>query len=190
MKCARIAGALLAAAALLLSACSSDGSSSGTYTFHGAQSPPHLISESARKPAQNFSGSLLTGDGTFRLTQDAGKVVVVNFWGAWCPPCRIETPQFNAMYQAYKSKGVAFVGIDIKEASRSLPTAFVRQYKISYPIVYDNEGATAVRLGNPPTQGAPFTILLDSQHRVAGVYLGPLARADLEPMLNTLVAEN
>ena len=64
-------------------------------------------------------------------------------------------------------KNVGFVGIDIKEAGRGAPRAFVKDNKIHYPIVYDELGETALRLGNIPTQGVPFTVILDKQHRVA-----------------------
>jgi hypothetical protein len=55
--------------------------------------------------------------------------------------------------------------------------------------VYDEDGQTALRLGNIPTRGYPFTIILDSQHRVAAVYLLTLAANDLKPVLNKLLAE-
>jgi thiol-disulfide isomerase/thioredoxin len=181
--------ALLAAALVVLSACSSSGASGSTFHFTGAQSAPHVIAAADRKPAPDFTGSLLDG-GTYDLKKDAGKVTVVNFWGTWCGPCRIETPQFGQMYQAYRSKGVAFVGIDVKEPGKDQPRAFVKQYDIRYPIVYDEVGETAVRLGDIPTQAMPFTVVLDKHHRVAGVYVVRMAPSDLEPILHTLLAES
>lgn len=172
----------------MLSACSSSGSSDGSYSYHGSQPSGTLIKVADRKPVHDFSGSLLSG-GTYRLTQDAGKITVVNFWGQWCPPCQVETPQFGQIYEAYKSKDVTFVGIDIKEPDRSKPRAFVKENNIKYPIVYDEDGATALRMGNISVPGAPFTVLLDKEHRVAGVYALRMGPADLEPMLNKLIAE-
>lgn len=188
MKLLRLLAALLVAAAVVLSGCTSSGSNDGRYTFHGAQQVGKVIKVGDRKPADNFSGSLLTG-GKYQLTQDAGKVTVVNFWGTWCGPCKVETPQFGLVYDAYKAKDVTFVGIDVKDASREEPKVFVKENGIHYPIVYDEDGETAVRLGNIPTQGVPFTIVLDKQHRVAGVYLTRLSPKDLEPVLNKLIAE-
>jgi thiol-disulfide isomerase/thioredoxin len=188
MKPLRILAGLLVGVALVLSACTSSGSSDGSYTYHGAQALGSLITSADRKPVQNFGGSLLDG-GKFKLTQDAGQVTVVNFWGAWCGPCQVETPQFGQVYDQYKSKDVAFVGIDIKEASRDKPKAFVADHKIHYPIVYDEDGETALRMGNISTQAVPFTVLLDKQHRVAAVYVLRLAPTDLESVLNKLIAE-
>ena len=188
MKALRVLSAVLVAAVLVLSGCTSSAAKDGTFSFHGAQPVGKLITVSDRKPVHDFSGSLLDG-GKYRLADYAGKVTVVNFWGTWCGPCKIETPQFGQIYEAYKSKGVTFVGIDVKEPSRDEPRAFVRDNRIRYPIVYDEEGETAVRLGNIPTQAMPFTVVLDKDHRVAAVYVTRLAPSDLEPVLNKLVAE-
>jgi thiol-disulfide isomerase/thioredoxin len=180
--------AILAVAALLLAACSSGSSGSGdTYSFSGAQRFGTLIPVADRKPVPQFGGSLLT-HGTYNLAAYKGKAIVVNFWGTWCGPCTVETPTFQKVYDAYKNKDVSFVGIDIKDGTRDAPRSFVRDNHITYPIVYDETGETALRMGNIRVQATPFTVLLDKQHRVAGVYVGPLTAKDLEPMLNKLVA--
>jgi thiol-disulfide isomerase/thioredoxin len=188
MKSLRMLAALVLGAVVVLSACSSGGSSDGTYRFTGATKIGAVISPADRRPVHEFSGSLLAG-GTYRLQQDDGKVTVINFWGTWCGPCTVETPQFGQMYNTYRSRDVTFVGVDVKEAGRGDPKAFVAQHQIRYPIVYDEDGETAIRLGNIPTQAMPFTVVLDKQHRVAAVYLVRLAPADLEPVLNKLAAE-
>jgi thiol-disulfide isomerase/thioredoxin len=181
--------AIVAATTLALSSCSSSSSNSGTYSFSGAQQVGSLIPTKDRKPVPDFGGSLLSS-GNYKLSTYAGKAVVVNFWGTWCPPCVVETPQLESVYQAYKRKDVTFVGIDIKEGSRDAPKSFVKDNHIEYPMIYDETGETALRMGNIRVQATPFTVLLDKQHRVAGVYVGPLTPKDLEPMLNRLTAEN
>lgn len=179
--------AVVAAATLALSSCSGSSGGGSTYTFSGAQQVGSLIPVKDRKPVPAFGGSLLTG-GSYRLSDYTGKAVVVNFWGTWCPPCVVETPQLENVYQAYKSKGVTFVGVDIKEGSRDAPKSFVKDNHIEYPMIYDENGETALRMGNIRVQATPFTVLLDKQHRVAGVFLGPLTPKDLEPMLSRLTA--
>jgi peroxiredoxin len=84
---------------------------------------------------------------------------------------------------------VQFVGIDTKEALRDQPRSFVRDHRISYPIVFDESGRVAAELGKLPVQGLPFSVLVDKRGRVAAVYTGRLAPADVEPVLNQLVAE-
>ncbi len=163
------------------------GGGSDRYSFSGAQQIGSLIPVKDRKPVPDFGGPLL-GNGDYKLSAYDGKAVVVNFWGTWCPPCVVETPQLENVYQTYKNKDVTFVGVDIKEGSRDAPKSFVKDNHIQYPMIYDENGETALRMGNIRVQATPFTVLLDKQHRVAGVYVGPLTPKDLEPMLNRLTA--
>jgi thiol-disulfide isomerase/thioredoxin len=186
-----LACAALAAAALVTGCTGKnavDQAAGGQFRFVSASSPGQTWQPADRKKAGDFTADLLNG-GTFKLAGDAGKVVVVNFWASWCNPCKIETPQFDNVYRAYKSKGVDFVGIDFKD-QRSTARSFVQNYDISYPIVYDQQGKTALQLGHLPALGLPFTVLIDKQQRVAAVYTQALQPADLEPVLNKLLAES
>src|SRR5690242_4011113 len=121
--------ALLAvfAAALTVSACTGsdavDQSGAGTFQFNGGNSLGQLYSQADRKPAADFKAPLLDG-GQLRLSSTKGKVVVLNYWATWCPPCQTETPQFDLLYRKVKSKGVEFVGIDTKDV-RSKAKYFV-----------------------------------------------------------------
>lgn len=178
-------------AALALTGCTGKNAvdqSSGDFRFVSGTAKGKLIAADQRKKAGTFTGEGLNG-GTVDLAQDTGKVVVVNFWATWCGPCTTETPQFDSVYRANKASGVQFIGIDTKETSRDAPRAFVKDNQISYPIVWDEQGATAVALGRIPALALPFTVLLDKQHRVAAVYLSSLAPKDLQPVLNSLIAE-
>ena len=149
-----------------------------------ARSIPHAD----RKKAGSFTGELLDG-GKTSLAAAKGKIVVVNFWAAWCAPCRTETPQFDLLYRKIKSKGVDFIGIDTKDVKGNA-RAFVKENDISYPIVYDEQGETALRLGNIPQAALPFTVLIDKQGKVAGVYVIRLSTIDLQRSLDTLLAES
>lgn len=180
--------ASVAAATLALSACSSSGDSKD-YHYDGAQKLGTLIPVADRKPVPQFSGTLLSG-GRYKLSDYTGKAIVVNFWGTWCGPCVVETPQFESVYQSYRDKGVSFVGVDIKEGSRDEPRSFVADHHIQYPIIYDETGETALRMGGIRVQATPFTVLLDREHRVAGVYAATLTPQDLEPMLDKLTSRS
>lgn len=180
-----IAAAL--AALVALSACS--GSDSKDYRFTGAQQVGKLIPVKDRKPAQNVGGSKLSGTGDYSLASDRGKVVVLNFWATWCSPCTVETPQLDNVYRAYRAKGVTIVGVDTKNFPRSSAQQFVQNYNITYPMVYDEKGEIALKLGNIPANGLPFSVLVDKHGRVAAVYITLLTPKDLEPVLNTLRRE-
>ena len=186
-------GAALLAALIVLSGCAGknavDQTAGTQYRFKTGNGAGQLIPVAQRKAAGMFSGAGLNG-GTISLAQDAGQVVVVNFWATWCGPCQTETPQFDQVYRANQAKGVSFIGIDTKETSRDAAEAFVRDNKISYPIIWDENAQTAVRLGKIPALGLPFTVLIDRQQRVAAVYLRTLAPADLQPVLDQLTAES
>jgi thiol-disulfide isomerase/thioredoxin len=134
------------------------------------------------------SGELL-GGGMFSLAAQKGKVVVLNFWGSWCGPCQIESPQFDSLYRTVKSKGVQFVGLDVKETTQSKPEAFIKDNHITYPNVWDPKAKSAIQLGKVPMVGLPWTVVVDKDQRVAAVYSGPVLPADLQPVLNSLIAE-
>jgi thiol-disulfide isomerase/thioredoxin len=180
---------LLAAAltaVLVLTGCTSGVSS--TYRFNGATKLGSLIPDQDRKPAGDVHANMLSGDGTYRLSADKGKVVVLNFWATWCGPCRVETPQLDALYRRVRNKGVTIVGIDTKNFPRSSAQSYVTENKISYPMAYDEQGESILALGGIPS-ALPFSVLVDKQGRVAAVYLGGVTPKDLTPALDKLRAE-
>ena len=162
--------------------------SGGQFRFVTGNELGTTYSVTGRKPVGAFTGTLL-GGGRLRLSDDAGKVVVINYWATWCGPCTTETPNFDKVYRAYQSKGVTVIGVDTKNSPSSLAQAFVQDNGISFPIVYDESGQTALQLGRIPALSLPFTVLIDKHERVAAVYLQPLAPKDLEPVLDKLLAE-
>jgi thiol-disulfide isomerase/thioredoxin len=193
MKHRRILLGLVLATALLGSACSGgtdavDQSAGGQYRYVGATPKGKTIAEAKRKPAGPTSGTLLGGGG-WTLNSLKGQVVVLNYWATWCAPCRIETPNLQKVYTAWKPKGVTFVGIDVKEANRSPVQAFVKDNAVTYPIVFDEGAKTALQIGHLPLQGLPNTVVIDKQGRVAAVYVGNVLPADLEPVLASLTTQ-
>lgn len=166
-----------------------DQTAGNQFRFVGGTAKGKTYPIADRKPAGNFTEPLLDGKGSFSLDQQRGKVVVINFWATWCSPCQVETPQFDTVYRSYRDRGVQFVGIDTKDI-RSKAQSFVSSNDISYPMVYDEAGETAVRLGKIPALALPFTVIVDKHGRVAVVYLNVLTPDDLEPLLNSLLAEH
>lgn len=166
-----------------------DQSAGGEYRFVSATHLGSVIAEQNRKPAGAVDATLMSG-APFTLAADKGQVVVLNFWASWCGPCKTETPQLDSLYRQVHSQGVDVVGVDVKEVSRAEATAFITDNNISYPMIWDEPDKTALELGHVSVQGLPFTVLIDKQQRVAAVYVGPVAPADLQPVLSSLVAES
>jgi peroxiredoxin len=177
--------------ACLLSACTgSDAVSTnpdGTFKFAGATQLGKLYPPSDRKPAANFHGTLMNG-GTFSLQSTRGKVVVLNFWAAWCAPCKTELPQFDLLYRKTRSQGVDFLGIDTKDVKGNAQR-FIANNDISFPSIYDEPGETATRLGNLPSTSLPFTVLIDQSGKVAAVYVIRMSYNDLKAAIDKLLAE-
>jgi thiol-disulfide isomerase/thioredoxin len=184
---------VLLVGALVLAACSGgkdavDQGAGGQFRYHDVTARGKTIPVADRRTVGNVSGELL-GGGMFSLAAQKGKVVVLNFWGSWCGPCQIESPQFDSLYRQVKSQGIQFVGLDVKETTQSKPDAFLRDNHITYPNVWDPKAKSAIQLGKVPMVGLPWTVVVDKDQRVAAVYSGPVLPADLHPVLNSLIAE-
>jgi thiol-disulfide isomerase/thioredoxin len=143
-----------------------------------------------RKPIPDISGEDLLAEGKqIKLSDYAGKVVVLNIWGSWCPPCRVEAPEMQKLYDQTKDSGVMVLGIDVRDNQRSAPQDFVRNNNLTYPSIYDAPARTLLSLKGYPRAAVPSTIVLDRSHRVAAVYLRDLLASDLLPTVQRLTAE-
>lgn len=120
----------------------------------------------------------------------AGRVIVINVWGQWCAPCRAEVAQLQQVYDATRSSGVSFLGIDVRDNNRDAAQDFVNDRHVTYPSIYDPAMRTLIAFGGKyPTTVIPSTLVLDRQHRVAAVFLRELLAEDLQPVVQRLAAE-
>ncbi|WET80130.1 TlpA disulfide reductase family protein [Amycolatopsis sp. QT-25] len=143
-----------------------------------------------RQPSPTLSGDDLMNEGKqLSIADFPGKVVVLNLWGQWCGPCRVEAPEMQKVFDRTKASGVQVVGIDLRDNDRTPAQDFVRDRKLTYPSIYDPSGRTLLQLSGYPRNIIPSTIVLDKQHRVAAVFLRDLLASDLLPVVERLVAE-
>jgi thiol-disulfide isomerase/thioredoxin len=166
-----------------------DQATPGTrYEFTGSTAAGEVLPAADRADAPPFDGELLDGT-AFRSTELAGDVAVINFWGSWCAPCRVETPDLQAVYADVRDDGVQFLGVDVKD-QRQLASAFMTTVGAEYPSLFDPRGEVALAFRGFPANVVPSTILLDSEGRVAAVYTGAIAQDDLRAALAALVEED
>ena len=184
-----------AATAVSLAACGGETASnastatesSGDFDFEGSTPLGELIPIDARESAPAFEGELL--DSTdFTSSNLAGDVTVLNFWGSWCAPCRVETPEFQAVYADVSGSGVKFLGVDVKD-NRQMAQAFVDSVGVEYPSLFDPRGEVAMAFRGFPANVVPSTILIDRAGRVAAVYVAVVPEEDLRRALDQLAAE-
>ncbi|MEX5717507.1 TlpA family protein disulfide reductase [Geodermatophilus maliterrae] len=181
-----------AALALLTGCATGDGqvdvTNGGEFRFVAGTPAGEVIPAAERAAAPEFGGTLL-GGGDFSSTELAGEIAVLNFWGSWCPPCRVETPQFQEVYTDVRDEGVAFLGLNVKEADEQFAKAFVTSEGIEFPSLHDPAGEVALAFRDYPATAIPSTIVLDRDGRVAAVYTGEVAQDDLRAVLDLLLGE-
>jgi thiol-disulfide isomerase/thioredoxin len=160
---------------------------SGEFDFTGSTPPGQLIPEAVRRSAPAFSGQLLD-ESAFDSASLAGKIAVLNFWGSWCAPCRLEMPDFQAVHSDVQEEGVQFLGVDVKD-QRQLAQGFVDSIGVTYPSMFDPQGRVAMAFNGFPANVVPTTILLDRSSRVAAVYIAAVSEEELRAALDQLLVE-
>ncbi len=139
---------------------------------------------SERKPLGNMSMPLLNG-GTWNSNSERGKVLLVNYWATWCPPCRHELPDLEALYNKYRSKGFQVVGIEMGGEPKSQVQSFVLNSGITYPVAYPSNVQALVSVA----PALPTSVVTDRQGRVVMSFTGAVNRAEFEPVLHKLLDE-
>ncbi|PTM88900.1 TlpA family protein disulfide reductase [Streptomyces sp. VMFN-G11Ma] len=181
-----------AVTALLMSACSSGGTSGGggDTNFVMGKDGISTAKKGERAAAPDLSGKTVDGK-QLDVASFKGKVVVLNLWGSWCPPCRAEAPGFEKVSQDLKDKGVQFVGINTRDPGTSSALAFEKQYGVSFPSLYDPTGKLMLRFkkGTLNPQAIPTTLVLDREGKIAARSLAALSEDKLRRMIAPVLAE-
>ena len=183
----RIAAAL--AAMSILAACASTGADEQTRSA-GQVGYPEVarnltrVPPDQRKELPTVSGPALGSNQTISTQDFRGKIVVINVWGSWCPPCRKEAPDLQAA--SVETKDIAqFVGITSKDYDPAPAEAFVRSFKITYPSIYDPTGKVLLAFaGELPPSAIPTTMIIDRQGRLAVRVLSEVSKITLVDMIN------
>jgi peroxiredoxin len=145
--------------------------------------------------APDFTLRTVQGD-LFKLSENRGKVILLNFWGTWCGPCRREIPDFNKLYSKHKKDGLEIVGISITSGSAENILDFMNEWGMKYTVltdINDNETqkVTAIfgRAIGQPITGIPTTLIIDRDGYIVKGYVGPRSEEtfyeDLKPFLSS-----
>lgn len=112
--------------------------------------------------------------GTFRLSDYRGKVLVMDFWATWCPPCQAETPELVRLSKQYSSQGVSVVGLHIDDRGRSSLgdiRSFIKSYNVPYTVGLATDGMFTTYLGTKDDT-IPQTLVFDRQGKVVAHLVG------------------
>ncbi len=137
------------------------------------------------KPAPSFTLQDLKGN-QISLSDFKGKVVVLDFWATWCPPCVKEIPHFIELYEQYKAQGFAMVGISVDREGISVVKLFTQKYRVNYPILM-TDGQVQKAYGGIPS--IPTTFVIDKAGNIRQKYVGYRDKAVFEADIKALLAE-
>ena len=142
----------------------------------GADKVPH-------GPAKDFSLKDLNNQ-TVTLANFKDKIVIINFWATWCPPCQKEIPDLISLYKTYQGQGVVVVGIAIDEEGSKVVNPFVEEYKMNYPVLLGNEQVVSDYGG---MAAVPTSFLMDKSGNIYKYYMGYHSIGDFQKDLDALL---
>ena len=142
-------------------------------------------SASEKKTAPDFTLTDLNGKNV-SLTEFRGKIVILDFWATWCPPCILEIPHFIELQDKYRDMGFAMVGISLDQAGIEVVKTFAQKYKINYPILM-NDGQVHIAYGG--ISSIPTTFVIDPAGNIRKKYIGYIEKTVFEEDIKTLLAE-
>lgn len=167
--------------AVLLLACRTpnERTSQKTQTTTKEAADSQSSSQQEFKEAPDFTLETMEGN-TFTLSDQKGKVVVLNFWATWCGPCRKEIPDFMELHQKMKDDGVIFAGVSLDEEGWEKVRPYAKDMGINYPIMVD-DGNVSRQYG--PIRAIPTTLIINKKGQVEYVAPGMLTKEKLKPIL-------
>lgn len=115
-----------------------------------------------------------------------GKIVVLNFWATWCPPCRAEMPALEAAHRANQNENVFILGVNQMEDAHAVET-FAREFNLTFPLVRDADGAVSAQY---QVSALPTTFFIDRRGVIRNVVIGgSMSREFIQNQINALLAE-
>ena len=142
-----------------------------------AKAMAQLESDDQKRQQADFTLTDLEGK-SWRLKELKGKVVLVNFWATWCPPCRKEMPDLEALYQRFKNQGLVILALSDEDAATVKP--FIADRKVSYPVLLDTGRKVNVQFN---VMGIPKTFIYDRAGKLVSESIDMRTRQQFLEML-------
>lgn len=139
-----------------------------------------------RGEALALSGTLIDGE-SFDLKELRGRVVVLNSWASWCPPCEAEMPAFVGLAESADPADVAVVGLNVSD-DEGAARAFMAEKGIDFPVVVDPDGSLLASIPGVPPKSLPSTVILDREGRIAVRIIGATDPIALAQELGTVLS--
>jgi cytochrome c biogenesis protein CcmG/thiol:disulfide interchange protein DsbE len=170
------------AIAIFFTACSNSNSQNKSKSSQAQAANTSATGSKELKDAPDFTLNNMDGE-PFTLSEHRGKVVVLNIWATWCPPCRKEIPDFIEIQKKMRDDGVLFVGVSVDREGWEVVKPFAKKYGINYQLVVD-DGTINQKYG--PFRGIPTTFIINKKGKVEYVAPGMINREALQPVLEKL----
>lgn len=149
----------------------------------GGSSPLRINSAGSEVPVKPYAATDFELEsyegGTMKLSDLRGKVVVVNFWSSWCPPCKDEAPEFQAVHQAYEDKNVVVLGVNVWDKDKDAK-GFLLEQGITYRNGVPKGAGLAAEYG---LSGIPETFIVNPDGMVVKRWNGPLTQTELSDLI-------
>ncbi|MBA3888293.1 MAG: TlpA family protein disulfide reductase [Acidobacteria bacterium] len=127
--------------------------------------------------AANYDFTLTGPDGdTVSLADYKGQVVLLNFWGTWCPPCRVEVPAFVEVQEAYRDRGFVIVGVAVEDTAEAV-RAFASEMRINYPLAMTQDD---IEHAYGPIYGLPLSYVIARDGSICRKHFGELTKERVE----------
>ena len=123
---------------------------------------------------------------TVRLSDYRGKVVLINFWATWCPPCRAEIPDLVKLQQEYGKDGLQIIGVTYPPEQRARVRRFTRRLKVNYPIAL---GTRETKAGFSADETLPLTVIIDRAGTIRGTIAGILLPEEFNEQIKPLLQQ-
>ncbi len=122
-----------------------------------------------------------------RLSDYQGKVVLINFWATWCPPCRAEMPDLVRLQREHRKQGLQIIGITYPPEKKDRVRRFARSIKVNYPIIL---GTRQIKARFSSDETLPLTIVIDRDGKITDIISGILLREEFDEKIKPLLMKN